>query len=127
MDYSALVAALFALQASLATYQAHAAENAPILTSTTTITAYIVKRAVEADLSPTEVLETLRCESKLKIDAIGDKGKSFGIAQIHLPSHPSISKKQALDPVWAINWTIEQFGKGKARMWTCHRTLFGET
>ncbi len=71
------------------------------------------------------LVETLRCEAHFKASAIGDGGNSYGLAQIHLPSHPSISKKQALDGYWAIDWTIKQFYEGNADMWSCWRKLYG--
>lgn len=66
---------------------------------------------------------TLQCESKLNPHAIGDHGHSYGIAQIHMPSHPNITKTQALDPAFAIDWTAKQFSEGKSSMWTCARIL----
>lgn len=65
----------------------------------------------------------LNCESKLKPDAIGDHGTSYGIAQIHLPAWPDISKEQALNPDWAIRWAAQQWSKGNAKAWTCYRLL----
>lgn len=59
------------------------------------------------------------------ISANGPNGRedSWGICQIHLPSHPSISKEQALDPRWCIEWSAQQFQLGNARMWTVYRNL----
>lgn len=76
-------------------------------------------------MSGNELVATLKCESGFNPKAVGDKGKSFGIAQIHLPAHPTITKQQALDPMWAIDWTAQQFAKGEKgkRMWTCWRNL----
>ena len=71
--------------------------------------------------------KTLYCESRLKPDAIGDGGNSYGVAQIHLPSHQNkdewITKEQALDPKWAIDWTARQFSMKRQNMWTCYRLL----
>lgn len=70
------------------------------------------------------MLNTLKCESSLNPNAIGDAGQSYGVAQIHLPSHPTVTKEQALDPNFAIEWTAQQFSKGKAEMWTCYRLIY---
>jgi hypothetical protein len=78
--------------------------------------------------------DTLDCESQhfvdIKIqsgyrDTSGPNGKedSWGVAQIHLPAHRDISKEQAQDPVFAINWTAQQFASGGASQWTCYRLI----
>jgi hypothetical protein len=59
-------------------------------------------------------------ESKWEPNPIGhnDGGKSAGIAQIYLPSHPEITKEQALDPLWAINWVADEIKVGREWQWT---------
>ncbi len=66
---------------------------------------------------------TLKCESKLNPAAVGDYGTSFGIAQIHLPAHPSITKAEALNADFSIHWAAKQFSLGHQGMWTCARVL----
>lgn len=77
--------------------------------------------------------KTLECESenltyngqsKIK-NKNGPNGRedSWGYAQIHLPAHKNITKKQALDPAFAINWTAKEFAAGRASQWTCYRNL----
>ena len=97
------------------------ATNSPVLSvpiapdySTTTLSEYVKSKHIP------KLWETLNCESGFKYDSLGDKGTSFGIAQIHLPAHLNITKEQALDPYWAINWSVEQFKKGNARIWSCY-------
>lgn len=68
-------------------------------------------------------LDTLTCESGLHPDRVGDNGTSFGVAQIHLPAHPDVTKEEALDPEFAIEWSAQQFAAGRAYMWTCYRLL----
>jgi|GEM_PF-5901442 len=46
-------------------------------------------------------------ESNCDTGRVGDNGKSFGAFQIHLPSHPDITKEQATDFEWSLRWTIE--------------------
>lgn len=65
----------------------------------------------------------LECESSLNPKAVGDGGNSYGIAQIHLPSHPNISKAEALDAEFSIKFMAENFSKGKAKLWTCYRLI----
>lgn len=52
-------------------------------------------------------------ESNCKADTIGDSGQSYGAFQIHLPSHPNVSKEQAMDVEFAAKWTIEHGKKYK--------------
>lgn len=78
---------------------------------------------------PDSFFETLRCESGFRNrqseipDPRGPNGyeDSWGIAQIHLPDHPNVTRAQALDPAWAAEWAAEQFAAGNAHLWTCYR------
>jgi hypothetical protein len=47
-------------------------------------------------------------ESRFNCQKIGDGGMSFGCYQIHLGYHPNISKEQARDLNFAINWTLNR-------------------
>jgi hypothetical protein len=49
---------------------------------------------------------------------VGEREKSFGPAQIHLPAHPEITKEQASDPDFALNFMAEHLSKGQDK-WTC--------
>lgn len=66
---------------------------------------------------------TAACEGQFNPLAEGDNHTSFGTWQIHLPAHPEISKKQAEDINWSTEWAAQQFLKGSADIWTCHRQL----
>lgn len=55
----------------------------------------------------------------------GEREKSFGLAMIHLPDHPTISKEQATDPEFSLDWMAQEFAKGRESQWTCHKILFG--
>lgn len=80
---------------------------------------------------------TLQCESlnfthsgqSLIPHEGGPNGRedSWGVAQIHLPAHLDITKAQALDPLFAINWAAQQFADGRAYMWTCYRQLTADS
>lgn len=61
-------------------------------------------------------------QSKYK-DEKGDLEGSWGLVQIHLVSHTEITKAQALDPDWSIDWMAKQFAAGNAYMWTCWQEL----
>lgn len=53
----------------------------------------------------------------------GDREQSFGLVQIHLPAHPSISKDQALDPEFAVDFLAKSIKEGNARMWSCYNQV----
>lgn len=80
--------------------------------------------AKQYNVSSERIINTLKCESSLNPNAIGDKGKSFGIAQIHIPSHPKVSIEQAKDPVFSAEFTAKEFSRGNAKIWTCYRILY---
>ncbi len=81
--------------------------------------------ASKFNISATEMSATIQCESKFHPDAVGDSGTSFGLVQIHLPAHPDVTKKQALDPDFSIRWMAREFSKGNQRIWTCWRMIYG--
>lgn len=56
----------------------------------------------------------------------GGREQSFGLVQIHLPSHPSVTYEQAIDPVFAIEFMARAYSEGKQWQWTCHRKLYGK-
>lgn len=64
-------------------------------------------------------------ESGYQFDQKGDfyngQYNSFGACQIHLPDHPNISKEQALNPEFCLDWMAQQVKAGRARLWTVYR------
>lgn len=50
---------------------------------------------------------------------VGDREGSWGPAQIHLVDNPSISKKEAVDPYWALDFMARKISQGEAWRWTC--------
>jgi len=71
-----------------------------------------------------QIERVVNCESRWKINAIGDNGYSFGLVQIHLPSNPSITKEEALDPEFALNFITDKFIQKRQKMWTCYKLLY---
>jgi soluble lytic murein transglycosylase-like protein len=68
----------------------------------------------------------IACESTFNPNAIGDGGYSFGLVQIHLPSwRGTITKEQALDPVFAVDFLAQKLSTGQGRLWTCYRKIQG--
>lgn len=52
--------------------------------------------------------------------AIGDREKSYGLAQISLPHHPEVSYEEAIDPDFALNFLAKNLSEGKGWLWSCH-------
>jgi len=84
----------------------------------------ILNTATKHDIDGERFLETARCESSLKPGAIGDHGTSYGLFQIHLPAHPSVSIEQALDPYFVVEWSAKKF-KANPKIWSCYKKLYG--
>lgn len=48
---------------------------------------------------------------------------SWGLAQIHLPSHPNITRAQATDPDFALDFLASHLAKGNHWMWACWKLI----
>lgn len=90
---------------------------------------YAIYVSSKEGLSVGAFLATLKCEGDFyngqsyvkKIGGPNGREDSWGVAQIHLPSHPEISKEQALNPFWSINWMADEWLKGNEWKWTCYK------
>ena len=91
---------------------------------TISITDQIVSAAVRHGIDQERFLATAKCERGLRPGAVGDDGWSIGIFQIHLPSHPDVTKELALDPELAIEWSAKKF-KIDPTIWVCYNKLYG--
>jgi hypothetical protein len=65
-----------------------------------------------------QMSRTIWCESRNRnvqsnVIKKGVREDSWGIAQIHLPSHPSVSRTQALDVDYSIKWMSEHWNDTK--------------
>jgi hypothetical protein len=49
----------------------------------------------------------------------GSREQSYGLAQIYLPAHPHVTKEQAQDPQFAIDFMAKHFAQGRQGMWSC--------
>ena len=87
------------------------------------------------DVSQETLFRVIKCEnqelnptqqSRLKYKAgnrwekpAGSYEQSYGLAQIHLPDHPEVSYKQAIDPNFSIEFMAKNISQGHGEMWTC--------
>ncbi len=78
--------------------------------------------------------KTLECENKdfdpylqsyVKANTFNGRELSFGLAQIHLPSHTDINIDQATDPEFSIEFMAKEFSKGHANLWSCYKKIYG--
>lgn len=114
----------------------HASSTEPVVShmavySTTTIEALVRTVQAQYDLSGS-FYTTLKCESagwqneqSQVPHAAGPNGleDSWGVAQIHLPDHPDVTKTEALDPIFAVPWAAKEFATGHANLFTCYNLL----
>lgn len=126
--FSALVSLTFLIPVALADTPSITVSQSTwaIIPPPPTIVGLISHYSALYGVSSSTVYGTLKCESNLSPTSIGDKGTSFGIAQIHLIAHPDISKAEAIDPSFAIAWTAKQFSLGRAYQWSCWKALYGD-
>jgi hypothetical protein len=97
----------------------------PEVVTTTDIPSLIEFYAVKYGVSKDVMHTVVKCESGYKPNAVGDGGNSFGLSQIHLPSWGGqITKEQALDPNFALEFMAEKLSKGKGKLWTCYRMFY---
>lgn len=87
------------------------------------ISVIIAENAKRYGVAETTLKKVISCESSFNENAVGDFGNSFGLVQIHLPSHPYITKVQALNKEFAIDFLAKNLSLGKGKMWTCYRNL----
>lgn len=88
-------------------------------------------KAVQAGLDPDQVYKTIDCETagtwnpKIQSEYVknGVREDSWGLAQIYLPAWPSVSKDEATDGVFAIDFLIDKWVHGERNKWTCYRLL----
>ena len=82
--------------------------------------------ALKEQLNVGEFLAVIECESSFQnvqsgFVKDGKREESYGIVQIHIPSH-SVSKEQALNPFFSINWMRDKWLEGKKGIWSCWHT-----
>lgn len=81
---------------------------------------YILSIAEKYHLEAARFLAVAICESGLNPAAVGDHGQSFGLFQIHLKSHKDVTREQALDPLFAVEWAAKKFLVAP-QIWACYK------
>jgi hypothetical protein len=95
---------------------------------------YLFAQAQKHGADPEKMRRTIACETSHTWRADiqsgyhypqGGREQSFGLAQIHLPDWPDVSRKEAMDAHFAIRFMAEKFGKNQGRLWSCYKKLYG--
>ena len=83
------------------------------------------RKALEYGGDSDRIWRVLMCESGASTtiqsyhrNKEGVRENSWGLAQIHLTSHPHITKEQAIDPEFAIDYLAKHLTKGTDK-WSC--------
>lgn len=70
---------------------------------------YLYERATEHSVPFYDAVSTVFCESMWISQKSLLPEESYGLAQIHLPSHPNISREQAMDAYFALDFLVENW------------------
>lgn len=70
---------------------------------------YLHDRAFEEGVPFFDAVKTVWCESMWFSQKSMLPEESYGLAQIHLPSHPHITKAQALDAYFSLDFLVERW------------------
>jgi hypothetical protein len=96
-----------------------------------TVSELVLQYSKQYGVSSTTMWTVMKCENKeldptlqSRIITNGKRELSFGLVQIHVPSHPDITLKQATDAEFSIKYLAQQLKKGNGKQWTCYRTYF---
>lgn len=106
----------------------------PVAADHATLDPMIARYADKYGVSYSEMYKTIECESgfdptiqSLHKDPTGPNGRedSWGLVQIHLPDHPSVTRAEATDPDFALDFMAKSFAAGHASMWSCYTKIYG--
>ena len=89
-------------------------------TSSTTdkVIRYLYEQADKHGIDGDQMAHTIYCESMFYsiqsgVVRNGVREPSYGLAQIHLPSHKNITKAQAMDPYFAVDFMVKTWDTTK--------------
>lgn len=121
---------------SIIVYEAQAEERKEVLIETVInwtperIEQEIQTQAKKYGADPKIMANVIQCESQgsttiqsLSRNKKGERENSWGLVQIHLTSHKDISKEQALDPMFSIEFMAKNIVKNPY-MWSCYKIIY---
>jgi hypothetical protein len=88
-----------------------------------TLESCISSKASEYNVSEKLITRIVMCESGGNPNANlhTSREDSWGVAQINLKAHPQITKEQAIDIEFAIDFLAKNLSNGRGSMWTCYK------
>lgn len=95
------------------------------------LTSLVYQYAKDYGVKSSVMINTINCEDvtwdpekQSDIIKTGIREESYGLAQINLPNNPEITKSQAQDPNFAIEWMAKQMSNGHAQKWSCYKKIY---
>lgn len=69
--------------------------------------------------------DIVSCESGWDLTAhkLTQKENSWGLVQINLKAHINITKAEAVDPIFSLQYLAQNISTGNSSMWTCTRIM----
>lgn len=115
----------FAFISQITVYASYAPSIEPKFAPRTcgTVQECIIYYSDKYNVSASLMAKVIYCESSNNPNAVGDNGTSFGVSQIHLPAHPHVTKEQAKDIPFAVEFMAKAFANGDEWMWSCYRIV----
>jgi hypothetical protein len=89
----------------------------------TSVSAIVVDRALAHQVDPDELIALATCESSLDPNAVGDRGTSYGLFQLHrgglLHDFYADGYTDPFDPWQASDFTAAAVAAGEGGAWSC--------
>ena len=120
-----LLGLLFSVNPSVLTVPVPPVEAAPL--SIPQLEAIATSSAARYDLSrkaTRQMLKVIQCESGWDTTVVSSTG-DYGISQLNLSAHPEITKEEAFDPHFSLDWLAHEWSLGHQNLWVCYGQLFG--
>lgn len=74
--------------------------------------------AIIHNISPEILNNLVQSESAWNPNAVGDHSCSYGLVQINICARKNVTKEEALDPTFALNYAAEAISEGTEDAWT---------
>lgn len=86
------------------------------------ISLLITRKAFVYNVDAKILHKVIQCESNYDTNAenINKWEESHGMVQINIRAHKEITKEQATDPEFAVDYLAKNIKEGRGKMWTCY-------
>ena len=95
------------------------------------LTQIVYQYGEQYHVDPHVMIKTINCEDttwepQKQSDIVkdGERERSYGLAQINIPSNPDVTIEQAQDPNFAIEWMAKEMSDGHSNKWSCYRKIY---